>query len=244
MKKTTSLISIHPSINLNQFFCEQGFWFAKRLVSPQLCRRLKLAFANEVKSYGGPLQRASWPNEERNHFSGIGAISNPLLNVHELEEERFPAFSTYLNSLLNTEKLGKALQAIMGTQAVLAESTYHESGFRPVVGTDGIIMDTTISGQLVACIIALEDTPPQVESLYVYPKSHKLKFGEYPSRVQNMMEKYEQISSSIMEKQCLGNQYLDAREISYAQALLQTLIKEAGLTKFQPAMQAGDVLFF
>src|ERR1700677_528398 len=72
-----------------EYLASQGYVVVRKLIDPAVCAAIREAFELEVKSYGGFLYRQTTARAERNRFNALGHVMNPLLNLQDLDPERF-----------------------------------------------------------------------------------------------------------------------------------------------------------
>src|SRR6185312_9911211 len=72
-----------------EYLATEGYVVVRKLIDPAVCAAIREAFELEIKSYPGFLYRQTTARAERNRFNSLGHVMNPLLNLQDLDPERF-----------------------------------------------------------------------------------------------------------------------------------------------------------
>jgi phytanoyl-CoA hydroxylase len=199
---------------------EEGYVVLRGLLPAAACADIRAAFAEEVKTYGGFLYRQTTAQAERNQLNALGHVMNPLLNLQDLDRQRFGRLRGRTLDAFTAPSMVAALRAVFGEDPKLVQSMYFEGNSATWAHQDTYYLDSERPGTMVAAWIALEDIHPGAGRFYVYAASHRLDLAKN------------------------GGDFDIAFHHDRYKALIVKLIRERGLELRAPALAAGDVLFW
>ncbi len=231
------------NLSVDSFFSE-GYLLKKRLINPLLCDAVIAVFEDEVKPYSGTLLRSTTAKREVHHFSETGLMTNPLLNIHELNESLFPEFHSACLRLLADENLQRSIQSILGESAVMVQSVYYESSMGTSPHEDSHYFDSQNS-RMFGCWIALQDITQEAGRFCVYPKTHLL--GDptaFPEHVNKAYADYEKLSLNVIRDYKESDRTPSMADFKARLKMIRHILKEQGIEPVTPAVNKGDVLFF
>ena len=109
------------------FFRENGYCIGRNIILPEHCRELIALFQKEVKPFGGMILRSTTALREIHYFSESGLMTNPILNVHDMDQVLFTGFTQKAISMLAANTLQKAVTSLIQDKPVLVQSVFYES---------------------------------------------------------------------------------------------------------------------
>jgi phytanoyl-CoA hydroxylase len=203
-----------------EYLAAEGYVVIRKLVDPAVCAGIREAFAQEVKSYGGFLYRQTTARAERNHFNTLGHVMNPLLNLQDLDSERFPRLRERSLKAFTSPGITAALRRQFDDDPKLVQTMYFEGNSATWAHQDTYYLDSEHIGSMVAAWFALEDIHPGAGRFFIYPRSH------------------------LIDVRKNGGDFDIAFHHERYKALVVEIIKRNGLEMRAPALEAGDVLFW
>jgi phytanoyl-CoA hydroxylase len=222
----------------------QGYAIARGLVPSALADEVVASFLTEVKPYCGPILRQLTTRMEEHKLSADGLMTNTILSVQDLVDERFTAFRRSSLAVLTHEHVQRALRSLAGEPVACVESMYFESSARgTITHVDGHFMDASVPGAMIAAWYALEDIHPGAGRFYLMPESQLL--GTDAPRFAHLRRFYEEYEalSTRTARTFHGNteETNAALRVEHARLLTRGL---AGLSFYAPMLQKGDVVFW
>ncbi len=199
---------------------EEGYVVLRGLLGASDCAAVRRAFAAEVKPYSGFLYRQTTARAERNRVNQDGHVMNPLLNLQDLDPQRFGALRQVALDAFTAPSMVGALRAVFGEDPKLVQSMYFEGNSATWAHQDTYYLDSEHAGSMLAAWIALEDIHPGAGRFYVYARSHRVDL------VKN------------------GGDFDIAFHHDRYKNLIVKVIGEQRLELRAPALAAGDVLFW
>lgn len=203
-----------------EYLDEEGYVVVRRLLTEEICAAIRQSFETEVKRYPGFLYRQTTARAERNRFNVLGHVMNPLLNLQDLDPERFPRLRQRSLAVFTSRALTQALRRVFGEDPKLVQTMYFEGNSATWAHQDTYYLDSEHVGAMVAAWIALEDIHAGAGRFFVYPRSH------------------------LLDVRKNGGGFDIAFHHDRYKALIVELIDRHGLELRAPALEAGDVLFW
>jgi phytanoyl-CoA hydroxylase len=204
----------------HRYFREEGYVVLRGLLARRVCAEIRRAFAAEVKPYPGFLYRQTTARAERNAVNEHGYIMNPLLNLQDLEPQRFGGLRRCALDAFTSPALTNALRAVFGEDPKLVQSMYFEGNSATWAHQDTYYLDSEHVGTMVASWVALEDIHPGAGRFYVYARSHLIDIAKN------------------------GGDFDIAFHHDRYKQLIVELIRSRQLELRAPALAAGDVLLW
>ncbi len=222
----------------------QGYAVARGLIPSALAGEVVEAFDSEVKSYRGPILRQLSTRMEEHRFSAAGLMTNTILSVQDLTDERFAGFRRSSLEVLTHENVRQVLIVLAGEPVICVESMYFESSSRgTITHIDGHFMDASVPGAMIAAWYALEDIHPGAGRFYLMPESQLLgtdapRFAD----LRSFWEEYEALSVRTARTFHSNTEETNAAlRIQHARLLARGL---TGLSFHAPVLEKGDVVFW
>lgn len=203
-----------------EYLAAEGYVVIRKLIDPAVCASIRDAFGQEVKSYGGFLYRQTTARAERNHFNALGHVMNPLLNLQDLDSERFPLLRERSLKAFTSPAVTAALRRQFDDDPKLVQTMYFEGNSATWAHQDTYYLDSEHIGSMVAAWFALEDIHPGAGRFFIYPRSH------------------------LIDVRKNGGDFDIAFHHERYKALVVEIIRRNGLEMRAPALEAGDVLFW
>jgi len=203
-----------------EYLAAEGYVVVRKLIDPAVCAAIREAFALEIKSYGGFLYRQTTARAERNRFNPLGHVMNPLLNLQDLDPERFARLRERTLKVFTAPVVTAALRQQFGEDPKLVQTMYFEGNSATWAHQDTYYLDSEHIGSMVAGWFALEDIHPGAGRFFIYPRSH------------------------LVDVRKNGGDFDIAFHHDRYKALVVDVIKRNGLEMRAPALEAGDVLFW
>jgi phytanoyl-CoA hydroxylase len=157
-----------------QYLDAEGYVVIRGLVEAATCAAIRESFTDEVKTYGGFLYRQGAAKAERNHFNALGHMTNPVLNLQNLDPARFPRFRSASLDILTSPAIIAALRSVFEEDCRLVQTTYFEGNSTAWAHQDMHYLDSEHPQSMVAAWIALEDIHPGAGRFFVYARSHRI----------------------------------------------------------------------
>jgi len=203
-----------------EYLAAEGYVVVRRLIDPAVCAAVREAFALEVKNYRGFLYRQTTARAERNRFNALGHVMNPLLNLQDLDEQRFPRLRRRSLGVFTGQAVTSALRRQFGEDPKLVQTMYFEGNSATWAHQDTYYLDSERIGSMVAAWFALEDIHPGAGRFFVYPRSH------------------------LIDVRKNGGDFDIAFHHERYKALIVEIVKRNRLELRAPALETGDVLFW
>jgi phytanoyl-CoA hydroxylase len=203
-----------------EYLAAEGYVVLRKLVDPAVCAAIRDAFALEVKPYEGFLYRQTTARAERNRFNALGHVMNPLLNLQDLDPERFPRLRERTLNAFTSPGVTAALRRQFDDDPKLVQTMYFEGNSATWAHQDTYYLDSEHIGSMVAAWFALEDIHPGAGRFFIYPRSH------------------------LIDVRKNGGDFDIAFHHDRYKELVVEIIKRNGLEMRAPALEAGDVLFW
>jgi len=203
-----------------EYLAAEGYVVIRGVIDPAVCATIREAFAQEVKGYGGFLYRQATARAERNRFNALGHVMNPLLNLQDLDPERFPRLRERSLKAFTAPAVIAALRHQFCDDPKLVQTMYFEGNSATWAHQDTYYLDSEHIGSMVAAWFALEDIHPGAGRFFIYPRSH------------------------LIDVRKNGGDFDIAFHHERYKALIVEIIKRNGLELRAPALEAGDVLFW
>ena len=184
------------------------------------CERIRRAFADEVKPYPGFLYRQTTARAERNQVNAHGHVMNPLVNLQDLDRQRFARLRRHALDAFTAPSVVAALRAVFGEDPKLVQSMYFEGNSATWAHQDTYYLDSERIGTMAAAWFALEDIHPGAGRFYVYARSHRIDLAKN------------------------GGDFDVAFHHDRYKKLIVELIRTQRLELRAPALEAGDVLLW
>jgi phytanoyl-CoA hydroxylase len=204
----------------HRYLREEGYVVLRGVLSRRACAEIRRAWAAEVKPYPGFLYRQTTARAERNELNEHGYVMNPLLNLQDLEPQRFGGLRRATLDAFTFPGLVAALRAVFGEDPKLVQSMYFEGNSATWAHQDTYYLDSEHLGTMVAAWVALEDIHAGAGRFYVYARSHAIDLAKN------------------------GGDFDVAFHHERYKQLIVNLIKTRALELRAPALQAGDVLLW
>ena len=199
---------------------EEGYVVVRGLLQATDCERIRRAFADEVKPYPGFLYRQTTARAERNQVNAHGHVMNPLVNLQDLDRQRFARLRRHALDAFTAPSVVAALRAVFGEDPKLVQSMYFEGNSATWAHQDTYYLDSERIGTMAAAWFALEDIHPGAGRFYVYARSHRIDLAKN------------------------GGDFDVAFHHDRYKKLIVELIRTQGLELRAPALEAGDVLLW
>jgi len=203
-----------------EYLAAEGYVVIRKLIDPALCAAVREAFALEVKTYKGFLYRQTTARAERNRFNALGHVMNPLLNLQDLDPERFARVRQRSLEVFTAPAVTATLRQVFEEDPKLVQTMYFEGNSVTWAHQDTYYLDSEHIGSMTAAWFALEDIHPGAGRFFVYPRSH------------------------LIDVRKNGGDFDIAFHHERYKALIVEIVKRNGLELRAPALEAGDVLFW
>jgi len=226
------------------FFREQGYVVLRNAVPKNMTQSLKNGFLNSVKPFEGPLLRMNTTRPEKHNISEQGFMTNPLLDVHEVDKAQFPEFRAAVRDILSSERVLNGMETALGGEPVLVQTMYFESSRGTDPHFDSHIFDATEVGRLTGFWLALEPIGEQAGRFCVYPRSHLLGTDAFSEEANQAFREYEDFSVSVIQGYNLENKTFSLNSVLKSRKLLAKVIKASGLQELPLALEEGDAALF
>ena len=204
----------------HDYLNEEGYVVVRGLLQATDCERIRRAFADEVKPYPGFLYRQTTARAERNQVNAHGHVMNPLVNLQDLDRQRFARLRRHALDAFTAPSVVAALRAVFGEDPKLVQSMYFEGNSATWAHQDTYYLDSERIGTMAAAWFALEDIHPGAGRFYVYARSHRIDLAKN------------------------GGDFDVAFHHDRYKKLIVELIRTQRLELRAPALEAGDVLLW
>lgn len=203
-----------------EYLATEGYVVVRNLIDPAACAAIRDAFALEVKTYKGFLYRQTTARAERNRFNALGHVMNPLLNLQDLDPERFAQLRQHSLAAFTAPAVTAVLRQVFGEDPKLVQTMYFEGNSATWAHQDTYYLDSEHIGSMVAAWFALEDIHPGAGRFFIYPRSH------------------------LIDVRRNGGDFDIAFHHERYKALIAGIVERNALELRAPALEAGDVLFW
>lgn len=237
--------SLAQSPEARDFFREQGYLVARKLIPADLCEQVLTAFQQDIKPSDKSFMRQTTTRPEKHNLSEHGLMTNPMLDVHQIEHLEAQNFKQAALQVFTAPTLGSALRELMADEPVLVQSMYFESSRGTDAHMDTHFIDAQVPGSLIGAWIAVEDIDELGGRFCVYPNSNRLlDEGAFPDEVYDLAHAYQDQSVSVIRGYQLEKKTFSLKEVTKTRRLLVKLLKASGVEQFAPSLRQGDVVFF
>lgn len=202
------------------YLAAEGYVVVRKLIDAAACAAIREAFELEVKTYRGFLYRQTTARAERNRFNPLGHVMNPLLNLQDLDPQRFARLRQRALQAFTAPAVTAALRRQFGEDPKLVQTMYFEGNSATWAHQDTYYLDSEHIGSMVAAWFALEDIHPGAGRFFIYPRSH------------------------LIDVRKNGGDFDIAFHHDRYKSLVLEIIRRNGLKLRAPALEAGDVLFW
>ena len=247
MKTNTNRAPFPADENLSpkDFFSANGYYVARGLVEKGLCDSLIRNFESEVKRFSGELLRSTTASQQTHQFSESGFMTNPILNVHNLDQSVFPEYISSALNILSSQKLGSMVLGLMGETPVLVQSVYYECSMGTPPHEDSHYFDSE-DERMFGCWIALENIHEDAGRFCIYPESHLLGGGgnSFPKEAVEAYKSYERLSLKVIRQYDKGQKAPSLADFKQRQKLIMKALKKSLIKPLLPELHTGDAIFF
>jgi phytanoyl-CoA hydroxylase len=202
------------------YLAEQGYVVLRGLLARSACADIRRAFTEEVKAYPGFLYRQTTARAERNRLNAHGHVMNPLVNLQDLDRQRFARLRRGTLDAFTAPAVIGALRTMFGEDPKLVQSMYFEGNSATWAHQDTYYLDSEHLGTMLGAWFALEDIHPGAGRFYVYAGSHRIDIARNGGGF-DVAFHHDRYKNLIVE--LIGRQRLELRA---------------------PALAAGDVLLW
>ncbi|MBR8833965.1 MAG: phytanoyl-CoA dioxygenase family protein [Stigonema ocellatum SAG 48.90 = DSM 106950] len=206
--------------DIRNYYDENGYVILRNLIPTELCDEARSFFKTEVKPYDAYLYRQASSNPEKHILTSYGYMLNSLLNIQDLNTDRFPNFKKLGLSILTHENMHEAVCTILGESAKIIQTMFFEGNPATWAHQDTYYLDSSELGRMTAAWVAVEDIQPGAGRFYIYPGSHKIDISQN------------------------GGDFDIAFNHSRYKQLVLDIINKYQLECRAPNMRKGDVLFW
>lgn len=221
---------------------ERGYAVLRGLVPAAACAAARAAFATEVRAFDGPLMRQASARAEPHRRGAGGLVVNGLLGIHELDPQRFAAFTAAATRLIGDPALVALLAGLLGGPPVVVETMYFESSRGNGLHADAHYHDAVPPAVLLGAWIALEDIAEDAGRFFVYPRSHLL--GTDALAGADAYRAYAEQVIATSRAQAGADPVRTAVERASVRRWIRRIVDDAGLTPHAPPLAAGDVVLW
>ncbi len=227
------------------FFEQNGYAVLRNAVPRDLCGQLKATFLNRVKPFEGPLLRVNTTRAETHNFSEHGLMTNPLLDVHDIDRAQFPEFHQTVRDILSRSGTVDILSAFLKDEPALVQSMYFESSRGTDPHFDSHIFDASEVGRLRGFWLALEDIDDDAGRFVVYPRSHLLgQDGVFSDAANQAAREYESFSVNLIQGYHLEKKTFSLNSVLKSRKLLTATLSKSGIQQLPLSLRAGDAAVF
>jgi phytanoyl-CoA hydroxylase len=215
---------VYPTMSdpaaLRDYYDREGYVVVRDLVDHSSCDRMRAAFDDEVKPFGGYIYRQASANPERHVRTESGFMLNSILNIHAVDPRFFPTFRARGADLITSAPLQAAVRAILGEAGKIVQSMYFEGNPSTWAHQDTYYLDSERLGLMAGVWIALEDIAPGAGRFFIYPRSHLIDLA--------------------LNR---GSMSIASNHAGYKELVID-IIRKHRLECRAPALRKGDVLFW
>jgi phytanoyl-CoA hydroxylase len=215
---------VYPTMSepvaLRDYYGREGYVVVRGLLDAAACDKMRAAFDQEVKPFGGYIYRQASANPERHVITDAGYMLNSILNIHAVDPRFFPTFRRRGADLITSGPLQAAVRAILGEAGKIVQSMYFEGNPATWAHQDTYYLDSEKLGSMSGVWIALEDIAPGAGRFFIYPRSHLIELA--------------------MNR---GSMSIASNHAGYKKLVLD-IIRDHHLECRAPALRKGDVLFW
>lgn len=199
---------------------EHGWALFPGLLPAAHCGAVLEAFRREVKPDQAFLRARPGTTRGKPLLTEGGFVREPVRDLHLEPPRRFPDFQRACLALLGHPDLQGAVRALLGEDGVVVETNVYEGNPVTWAHQDGWYFDSTPPGRLIGAWIALEPIHQDAGRFFVCPGSHKLDMRSY------------------------GVEFDVAVNVAPYARLVLDVIRQEGLAREAPALEAGDAVFW
>lgn len=207
-------------LSLRERFRRDGYVVLRGAVPPETCRRAVAAFEIEVKPDRGFFLRHASGKFERHEFTPQGFMKYPIMNIQDMDRNRYAGFQAHGLSALTSGPIRRAVEELFGEQGRVVHTMFFDGNQETWAHRDSHYIDSTDIGTMVGVWVAAEDIHPGAGRFYVYRGSHRV--------------------GSPAE---LGLDRIDPNGEGYKRSL-KAWIEGSGLERVAPELRCGDAILW
>ncbi len=159
---------------IKDYYDKYGYVVIRGIVSKEKCQMAVTSWNSSVKTYKGFIYRQTTANPEKNVFDQSGHVLNPVLNLQDLNSNKFNDLKNAALDIFIDKNVITACKSLIGDIPKLVQSMYFEGNPATWAHQDSYYLDSEKIGSMTAAWFALEDIHPAAGRFYVYPLSHKI----------------------------------------------------------------------
>jgi phytanoyl-CoA hydroxylase len=202
------------------YYRDQGYVIVRKLINPDLCEQFKQAFYATIKPYQGYFYRQVTGNPETHYFNSQGLMINALLNIQDLETDKFSEFKQLGLKILTDSNLHQILKGLLDEPVILVQSMFFEGNSETWSHQDTYYLDANQLGRMVGIWVGLEDIAATAGRFFIYPQSHQLTIAKNQEGM-NIATQHHIYKQKVIEN-----------------------IKASNLKCYAPCLKQGDVLLW
>lgn len=165
--------ALTDAVAFRDYFEREGYIVVRNALPPTVCAEAVDGFLREVHLENRALFLRQAPSRYEPHvYTLAGHMQQPILNLQDLCDRRYPQFKAAALALLTDGLLRRAVETLLGEPARLVESMYFDGNQIPWAHRDGRYIDAARPGAMVGAWIAAEDVQAGAGRFYVLPRSH------------------------------------------------------------------------
>jgi len=235
----TPLKNIH-----NTNYTNDGFVICKGLISVDLCNNIVASFKKEILPYKGALLRSTSANKEKHQFSESGMMTNPILQIQDLDSSRFPKFQHLAIKALGSESVQNTINGLLNATPILIQSAFYHSSVGTAPHEDSHYFDSK-DGRMLGCWIALEDIDEKAGRFYVYPKTHHLnKMKDETGELAKLYKDYINCSLEIIRSYKNQKKNPALKDFKTRMKVIRKMLRLLEIEPYSPNFKKGDAIIF
>ena len=166
--------NLYEIAKAKDYYKEFGYVVFRGLFSKDKCLETIRAWDSSIKKYKGFIYRQTTANPEKNVFDKFGHVLNPVLNLQDLNSNRFSNLKNTGLDIFTDPNVITACKALIGDIPKLVQSMYFEGNPATWAHQDSYYLDSEKIGSMAAAWFALEDIHPAAGRFFIYAGSHQI----------------------------------------------------------------------
>ncbi|HIA36914.1 MAG TPA: hypothetical protein EYN89_09375 [Flavobacteriales bacterium] len=223
---------------------KEGFVLYKTLVPSDFCDSIIESFENEVLPFKGKILRSTSAKMEKHRLSKSGMMTNPILQIQDLEGTQFSQFQHRALNALGSVIIQKTIRTLLGVEPVLIQSVFYHSSMGTSTHEDSHYFDS-IDGRMLGCWIALEDIDEKAGRLCVYPRTHNLcNMDDTSNETYELFRNYQKQSLEVIRSYKNLDEGPSLVDFVDRIKTIRKIIRQLKIKPYSPALKKGDAIIF
>jgi phytanoyl-CoA hydroxylase len=192
--------SLNDLANAKLYYDENGYVIFEKIISHQICDKLRHLWNTEIKPYNGFIYRQATARAEKHIKNANDWIMNPILNLQSLNPSSFPNFRKFsVESVFNNQSLAECFKNLLNETPKIVQSMYFEGNSATWEHQDSYYLDSENIGEMAGAWIALEDIVAKAGRFFICPRSNLIQLQKHGLK-NNIAQNHEAYIKSVVDE--------------------------------------------